>query len=168
MVFKSESRNKIRMRSNLLMISTLKCTWHELLNYFFRNSFQNDEEWSLLYFNSIIGCWVIHDFHLCKFDDLSCHGFDTKWCKIYKTWNIPENILCIALKLRIVVIFITKFHVMSFVTFMKTQWAPGPLHPKCKVRFLLLQEVFAALYVHMRIKSWKSNRERSLPWFSLP
>lgn len=87
LVFTRKSRNKIRMRSNLPLISALKWTWHENLYYLIGKSFQNIEEWLLLYFNSIIGCWVIQDFDLCKLQDLWHHNGDPKWCN-NKIWNI--------------------------------------------------------------------------------
>ena len=31
---------------------------------------------------------------------------------------------------------------------MATEWVPGPLHSKCKIRVFLLQEVLFALVVH--------------------
>ena len=41
----------------------------------------------------------------------------------------------------------TKFHGMSTVS-MATQWAPGPLHAKGKIRVFILQEVLFALVFH--------------------
>ena len=52
--------------------------------YRIRKSFQNDEEWCLLYCDSTLGCQVVQDFDLCKLDYLWCHRVDTKWCKIIK------------------------------------------------------------------------------------
>ena len=69
-----------------------------------------------VYFNSILGCRAIQDFHWCKLDDLWRHKIDTKCVKI-KKWNISEDILSIEPKLCTVVILITTFHGMSFVTF---------------------------------------------------
>ena len=51
-----------------LVQGCLKCPWHEIFYYLVRKSFQNDEEWRLFYCNSILGCWVIQDFDLCKLD----------------------------------------------------------------------------------------------------
>lgn len=59
----------------------------------------------------------------------------------HKKWNISEDFCCIELKLFTVVILITKFQdKLHFDISMATQWAPGPLHPKDKIRVSLLKK----------------------------
>ena len=59
--------------------------------------------------------------------------------------NISHDFFCIELKLSTVVTLITKFHCDISIA---TQWAPGPLHSKGKIRVFLLQEVLFAIDVH--------------------
>ena len=61
-----------------------------------------------------------------------------KMMQNHKKLNISEDIFCIELKLCTVLILITKFHDMAHCDVsIATQWAPGPLHPKGKIRVSL-------------------------------
>ena len=56
----------------------------------------------------------------------------------HKKWNISEDVFCIELKLFTLLILITKFRDMAHCDIsIATQWAPGPLHPKGKIRVFL-------------------------------
>ena len=66
----------------------------------------------------------------------------------HKKLNISHDFFCIELKLSTVVTLITKVHDIHCDVFMATQWAPGPLNSKGKIRVFLLQEVLFALVVH--------------------
>ena len=65
-----------------------------------------------------------------------------------ETWNTSHYFFCIELKLCTVVTLITKFHNVHCDISMATQWTPGPLHSKGKIRVSLLQEVLFACVVH--------------------
>ena len=63
--------------------------------------------------------------------------------------NISHNSFCIELKLNTVVTLITKSHDRPNVIFpTATQWAPGPLHSKRKIRVFLLHEVLFDIAAH--------------------
>ena len=41
----------------------------EIFYHLIRKSFQNDDDWRLIYYDSTLGCRVIQDFGLRKLDD---------------------------------------------------------------------------------------------------
>ena len=61
----------------------------------------------------------------------------------HKKLNISDDFFCIELKLRTDVTLTTKLHDM-----LPTQWAPGPLLSKGKIRAFLPQEVLFAIVVY--------------------
>ena len=74
------------------------------------------------------------------------------WHKIlqnHKKWNVSEEVLCIELKPCAVITLITLIPWLVLCDIcMTTQWAPGPRHPKGKVRVPLFQELLFAFDFH--------------------
>ena len=94
----------------------------------------------------VIALLVTNLFNLCKLDDLWHHNVDTKWCKTTKKWL---SLAYFSLENWNLVQLYTHHKVPWYVHCdMATQWAPGPLHSKGKMKFFLLQEVLFALFVH--------------------
>ena len=61
-------------------------------------------------------------------------------------WNISEDFFCIELKLFTVVILMTKFHDMVHCEIsMATQWVPGRLNAKDKIRVPLPKKCYMFL-----------------------
>ena len=92
----------------------LKCSWQEIFYYLIGKSIQNDEEWRLFYCDSTLGCWVIQDFNLCKLDE--CDVITGTVVQNHKILNISHDFFCIELKLSTVVILLTTFNEIFFVT----------------------------------------------------
>ena len=69
-----------------------------------------------------------------------------KMMQNHEQWNISEEVFSIELKHFTVVILIMKFHDMAHCDVsIATQWAPGPLHPKGKIRGSLPNKCYLLL-----------------------
>ena len=126
---------------------SLKCPWHEIF-YLIRKSFQSDEEWRLFQRDSTLGCRLIQDFDLCKLDECDVTKGTQSGAKSQKIDYLSRLFLyrtetqysCYAPHK-------VPWYVHCEIS-MATQWAPGPLHSKGKIKVFLLQEVLFDLVVH--------------------
>ena len=133
----SKSNLKVPMTRNFLL-----SYWKEL------SKWQNDEEWRLFYCDSTLGCRVIQDFDLCKLDycdvttgtQTSAKSQKIEYLSRLFLYRTETQYSCYTLHK-------VSWNVHCDIS-MVTEWAPGPLHSKWKIRVFLLQEVLFALVVH--------------------
>ena len=135
----------------------LKCLWSEIFYYLIRKSFQSDLEWHLFYCDSTLGCWVIQDFDLTRWTQSRVRSqkieyLSQRFLFRSKNWNLVQLFTC--------------YKFPWYVISVATQWAPGPLHSKGKIRVFLLQEVLFDLVVPFSgcERIWTSTRKSVILW----
>ena len=134
----------LRLRNSSILI---KCLWNKFFYYLIRKSFENDKEWRLFYCDSTLGSRVIQDFDLCKLDDLWRHDVDKM---VYNHKKIESLSPLFLYRTETWYSCYTHHKVTWYVHYdisMATQWAPGPLISKGKIRVFLLQEMLFAIVV---------------------
>ena len=123
--------------TNLPCSPTLKCKWHEFFISLFERAFKMMKNG--VYFIVIV--LLVGMLFKMTYDVTLWRQNDVKSQKMEYPWRL----FCIELKLCTVVALTTKFHDITTDISMATQWAPGPLHSKDKIRVFSFKKCYLLL-----------------------